>query len=190
MFDVELDEEAIGRKPCILGSRWHKLLGWALVALLGSYLLGIEGCSRRPYTCAACRLGRADHRCLGLQWSDRAESDCSRWYRENVERSHAHDWVKGTYCRRFGIPGLSTGYACYVGGPLTTLSRTLQIEIYRHFEDRLEAKRLFIRLGQTNEETHRIWAALMGWVDGGYPGNWHDWWEKHRTDVDGSGGRE
>jgi hypothetical protein len=63
------------------------------------------------------------------------------------------------------------------------------MEIYQHFDDRFEAKRLFIRLGQSNEESRRTWNALMGWVNADYPGDWHDWWEKHRTDVDGLPGQ-
>jgi hypothetical protein len=56
------------------------------------------------------------------------------------------------------------------------------MEIYRHFEDRLEAKKLFIRLGEIDGESARMWTALMGWVEEDYPGTWHDWWEKHRVE--------
>jgi hypothetical protein len=56
--------------------------------------------------------------------------------------------------------------------------------IYQHFEDRLEAKRLFILLGQTDAENDRLWEALMDWVDRGYPGTWHDWWGRQRADVE------
>jgi hypothetical protein len=68
---------------------------------------------------------------------------------------------------------------------MTGLSRIVQIKIYQHFEDRLEAKRLFIRLGQWDAECSRIWDSRMGWVNEGYPGTWHDWCEKHSTGVDG-----
>ena len=74
---------------------------------------------------------------------------------------------------------LSGGYACVVGGPITGLSRRVQVDIYRHFRDPLEAKALFIRLGAMDGEGVRLWAALMGWVDEGYPGTWHDWWARH-----------
>jgi hypothetical protein len=55
--------------------------------------------------------------------------------------------------------------------------------IYQHCEDRLEAKRLFLRLGQMDAEGPRLWEALMGWVDQDYPGTWHDWWGRQRANV-------
>jgi hypothetical protein len=124
-------------------------------------------------------MDRVDHHLLGLKWSRLEETDCSLWYRGNVEPSHTHAWVKCTCCQRIGIPGLFGGYACIIGGPLTGLSRTVQMTIYEHFEDRLEAKRLFICLGQTDGESYRTWKVLMDWVDKGYPGTWHSWQEQH-----------
>jgi hypothetical protein len=184
MFDPEFDEKPGRRHACDRRRPKLHLIGSVGIAFLASCLLGFPGYSRRPYTCAACRADKVDYHLLGLTWSDQEDTDCSRWYRENVERSHAHAWIGCTYCRRFGIPGLTGGYACFVGGPLTGLSRTVQMTIYQHFEDRLEAKRLFIRLGQTDAESPRLWEALMDWVDRGYPGTWHDWWERQRADVE------
>jgi hypothetical protein len=184
MRDPGLDEEASRSRKDARRSRGRKILGLALVALVGSYLLGFPGCSRRPYTCAVCRLDKVDHGCFGLRWSTREETDCSAWYRQNVERAHAHSWVECTHCRRFGVPGVWGGYGCFVGGPITGLSRIVQIDIYQHFDDRLEAKRLFARLGRMDDEGHRRWDALMEWVDAGYPGTWRDWWEKHRAVVE------
>ena len=57
------------------------------------------------------------------------------------------------------------------------------MEIYQHFEDRLEAKELFIRLGRGDAESYLRWEALFEWVGAGYPGTWHDWWEKHRAVI-------
>jgi hypothetical protein len=147
---------------------------------MASYLLGFPGCSRIPYTCAVCRKDKVDHRCLGLGWSEQQETDCSLWYKANVERTHLHVWVERTHCRRFGIPGLYGGYGCKIGGPLTDLSRTVQINIYQHFRDRADAKQLFIRLGHMDDEGHRLWDALMEWVDVDFPGTWHEWWDAHR----------
>ena len=51
-----------------------------------------------------------------------------------------------------------------------------EIDIYQHFENPLEAKQLFIRMGQGD---YREWDALMEWTYADYPGTWRDWWEKH-----------
>jgi hypothetical protein len=142
-------------------------------------LLGFPGCSRIPYTCAVCRMERVDRSCLGLRWSHQNETDCSLWYSNNVERAHTHCWVEGTHCRRFGIPGLYGGYACRIGGPITGLSMTVQMQIYQHFKDPLEAKQLFIGLGRMDNAGGRMWQALMEWVEADFPGTWHNWWEKH-----------
>jgi hypothetical protein len=161
--------------------RGRKFLGLAFVALLASCWLGLSSHDRRPYTCAVCRADRVDQSCLGLEWSRQEETDCSRWYASNVERTHAHSWVACTRCRRFGIPGIYGGYGCFIGAPITGLSRTSQVEIYQHFEDPLEAKELFILLGRRDGDPHRTSSALMEWAGEGYPGTWHDWWEKHRN---------
>lgn len=184
MSAPELDKTA-GRHPSqVHRPYWPRLLTFTFVAWLGSTLLGFQFYYRRPYTCAVCRADKEDVHCLGLKWSHQEETDCSRWYRANVEPSHAHVWLQCTYCRRFGIPGLWGGYGCTVGGPITGLSRTVQTQIYQHFEDRFEAKRLFIRLGQLDKEGYRMWNGLMRWVDEAYPGTWHDWWEKVKDNPD------
>jgi hypothetical protein len=185
MSDPEFGEEPGRRKPVALRGQGKRLLLWTLAAVLGWCVLGLATPSRRPFICSVCRVERVDHRWLGLRWSDLEENECSRWYREQVERSHAHSWVQRGYCRRIGIPFLSGGYACVIGGPITGLSRRVQVDIYRHFDDPLEAKALFVRLGAMDGEGSRMWTALMGWVDEGYPGTWHDWWEDHRDEAGG-----
>jgi hypothetical protein len=177
MVDPEFQNAAAGKKAP-RRRRWLWRLACALIVIWGASALGIQACSRRSYTCAICRLGRVNHRCLFVTWSVDQETECSRWYRENVEPSHSHVWTKCSYCERFGIPGIWSGYACVIAGPITGLSETVQIEIYRHFENRLEAKALLARLG---EGDGRQWDALMEWVGQGYPGTWYDWW-KERCD--------
>ena len=152
MSDPEFGEEPGRCKPIARRGHGRRLLFWTFAAVLGWFLLGLATPSRRPYTCSVCRTERVEHRWLGLGWSDLEENECSRWYQEHIERSHAHAWVKRGYRRRFGIPGLYGGYACVIGGPITGLSRRVQVDIYRHFEDPLEAKALFIRLGTMDGE--------------------------------------
>jgi hypothetical protein len=178
MCAIEFDKTLGGRWSYALRRNWPRLLVFIWLAMLGSSLLGIPVYSRRPFTCAVCRADRVDVHCLGLTWSNQEETDCSRWYRANVEHSHSHIWSKCGYCQRFGIPGLGGGYSCFTGAPIAMLSRTLQVEIYQRFEDPLEAKRLFVRLGRGDQETYRMRVALTGWIGEHYPGTWHDWWER------------
>jgi hypothetical protein len=181
MRNPEFDEEASRCQMYARRSRSQKFLGFAFGAFWGSFLLGFPGCSRSPYTCAVCRKEKVDTSCLGLRWSYQKETDCSLWYRSNLERTHPHFWVECTHCRRFGVPGLFGGYGCIIGGPITGLSRTVQIKIYQHFGDQVEAKQLFIRLGQMDDDSYRTWNSLMEWVGEDFPGTWHDWLEKHRA---------
>jgi hypothetical protein len=175
MLDPEFDETAKRHHGFGFRSPKLKVIGLVGITLIASSVFGLSPYSRRSYTCAACRADRFDHNFLGFKWSRQESTDCSLWYTANVEQSHTHAWIGCSYCRRFGIPGLAGGYACFVGGPLTGLSRTVQMNIYKHFDDRLEAKRLFIRLGLMDAEGSRLWESLMGWVDQDYPGTWHDW---------------
>lgn len=135
-----------------------------------------------PYTCAVCRADKVDYRLVALRWTRHTDSDLSLWYEKNVESSHTHSWITMGRCRPFGIPFLWTGFACTTRGPLAGLSQSLQREIYEHFEDPLEAKQLFIELGDMTGNVYRRWAPLMEWVDEGYPGRWSDWWERHGDD--------
>ena len=150
--------------------------GW-----LGLWLLSVAGNPPPSATCAVCRMERVDHR---LSWQERFtlnDTDCSRWYRDNVERVHDHVWISRGSCRRFGIPGIWGGYACSIAGPPSGLGLSTQVEIYRHFTDRLKAKELFIRVARRDPEGSRMWYALMSWVEADYPDTWAAWWEKERT---------
>lgn len=183
MFDSEFDHQArAGKKGTVLRGRSLWLLGMVCIAWLLPDLLGVQVYSRRPYTCAVCRADREESSFLGWKWSSLEETDCSLWYGKHVEPAHAHAWIPCTYCRRFGIPGIWGGYGCVVGGPLTGLSRRVQIMIYQHFKDPLEGKNLFIQLGRMGPEAPRRWEALMDWVEHDYPGTWQGWWKQQRGD--------
>jgi hypothetical protein len=192
MGDPKFEELASSRYVPARRPRLPRLLILAFAAFLALYALGFRCYSRTPFTCAVCRKEKVEKTCLGLHWSDQEETDCTRWYRNNVEPTHAHFWIQGTVCRRFGIPGLYGGYACSIGGPLTGLSRSVQVDIYKHFANKSDAKQLFIELGTTEFGIDGKWSALMEWVNADYPGTWGDWWEKHREpqalQVDGHAG--
>ncbi len=168
-------------------SRGPWLLALAVAILPVLFLFGPAAQSRRSYECAVCRKERVDSRVLWFRWSEARENECSRWYQAHVEPAHTHVWAPRPHCQRFGIPGIYGGYGCSVGSRITGLSRRVQIDVYRHFAEPLEAKRFFVRLQQLDGtgESLRMWDSLMDWVDADYPGTWHDWWEMHRDVVEG-----
>ncbi len=172
-FDVPDRETKAGRGP-----EW-RILGIAIVTLMALILLVIPVGSRRRSTCAACRLDRVDHSLLGFTRSEFDPNECSRWYDAHVEPTHEHVWARLGHCRRIGIPFLFGGYACSMGDPIAGLSPSWQLEVYRHFRDPLEAKRLFTDLKRWDG---RLMEAMGGWTSAGYPGTWEDWWSKHHDD--------
>jgi hypothetical protein len=152
---------------------------FAGMTFLAACWLVLASHSNRRYTCAVCREGKVESRLLGLSWASQHETDCSQWYRENVEPSHAHAWAGRGYCQPMGFLGLG-GVACSIGSRITMLSESEQVKIYEHFENRLEAKQIFMRLARRDDEDDELYIALLRWIDQDYPGTWHDWWEKHR----------
>lgn len=48
----------------------------------------------RGWTCVVCRMERIDSRILGVAQSNFRPNECSRWYAEHVEPSHAHAWAR------------------------------------------------------------------------------------------------
>jgi hypothetical protein len=58
------------------------------------------------------------------------------------------------------------------------------MEIYQHFKNPRGAKQLFIQLGQMDQNSYRMWKALMNWMDKDYPGTWQDWWDRVKDDPD------
>ena len=65
------------------------VVGLAALLCLGS----IEaGTTHTTSPCAVCRLFRTENVFLGVRRQADTESECSTWYRENVESDHAHVW--------------------------------------------------------------------------------------------------
>jgi hypothetical protein len=180
MYDPEFEAEPIDKRLDTRSRPGRRRFLIACVALLGACWLGLGSRSVRRFTCAVCREGKVESRFLGLSWASQAETDCSRWYRDNVEPTHPHAWAAHASCQRIGIPGLSSGFACSMGSPIAGLSERVQVHIYEHFQDRLEAKRLFLSVARRDDMSGHRWEVLMAWVNANYPGNWQDWWEKHR----------
>lgn len=134
-------------RPASASSRafWPRLLILALAIPPLLVLFDLARPTRRANECALCRLQKVDSRFLWFRRSETHPNKCSRWYQAHVEPTHTHLWAPCAHCERIGIPGIYGGYACSVGSRITGLSQTVQIDIYRHFKNPLEAKRFFVR---------------------------------------------
>ena len=119
-------------------------LGIALLTHL--FLIG-HATNRRHYTCAICRLNRVDYTSVitGRVRNSFRESSCSKWYRDNIESDHEHIWVRSSTIGLVNFYGQTVGVGDNDETPgrvIWRLSPDQQIELYKHFDDPLQAKRL------------------------------------------------
>jgi hypothetical protein len=156
-----------------------------LVGLLGSVEVG----TGRSFTCVLCRLGRYDTTMFGIVRSSFEENECSRWYQDNVEPSHAHVWERGTCTTLLNPFGRPMGVGCSSGHyPIRLLAPATQMRVYEHFTDLRKAKDLFVNL--TDAKTHDdrldeeveskgdlIVRAIKEWDVAGFPDTWETWWK-------------
>ena len=169
---------------------WNIILALIASGLLFLALGSIEAGSSLSYTCVLCRLGRVDTTLFGFTRSTYHETDCSRWYPENVEPSHTHIWERGTCMTLLNALAQPMGVGCRPGHyPIRLLSPSTQMHVYQHFKDRQKAKELFRNL--TDEKTyndrleedfrskgHLIVTSIEEWEVAGFPGTWDDWWSQ------------
>lgn len=150
------------------------------------------------YTCVVCRLARADFIVFGIARSEYRPTECSRWYSEHVEPSHAHVWEPGTCAVTKNIFGRWLEIGCRPGHyPIHRLDADVQMRVYQHFKDPLEARRLFEnltdektyndRLDEDDENRGQLTVdALKEWDSCGFPGTWGEWWDDfHARHVQG-----
>ena len=169
---------------------WNIILALIVSGLLFLVLGSIEaGCSL-SYTCVVCRLGRVDATLFGFKRSTYHESECSRWYPENVEPSHTHIWEQGTCARILNAFGHNMGFGCSPGRfPIWLLPPTTQMVVFRQLKDRPKAKELFsnltdaktskLRLDEDDEPKGRlIVRSIVEWETARFPGTWDDWWNR------------
>lgn len=155
-------------------------IGWAIVT-------GVE-VSRLNHTCAICRQYRLDTTCFGMTRSTYSDTECSRWYAAEVEPVHAHVWQSSTCCYSSDLFGGARSVGCSPGRfTMMLLSPDTQLEVYQHFKDPLEAKKLFVSLadpkisedrldGDFRDRGHLTVDALQQWEAAGFPGTWDEWW--------------
>lgn len=177
MRDPDFDNLLVGDEKPTTGRGHGRKLFWAFVGLVGIWLLSS---SPRRFTCAACRLDRVEYSFSVLKWSIYHESECCRWYAENVEPTHSHVWASCARCESFGIPLVYGGVACYRGKPISQISKSVQVKVYEKFRDPIAAKRLCVSLAKWSLENQRLMEGLEEWAVWGGPETWDEWWPKHR----------
>jgi hypothetical protein len=171
----------------------RQLSGFIAFGVLALVVASAVQVSRLSHTCVACRLTRVDATCFGLTRSTYYENECSRWYSAHVEPVHAHVWERGTCRYTSNLLGAPVSVGCRPGHyPIRLLDPSTQMQVYLHFKDPLEAKKLFESL--TDEKTHDdqldehdedrghlMVRAIQQWEAEGFPGTWAESWTRFYT---------
>jgi hypothetical protein len=172
-------ERAVRFKP----TRSETLVICLTVAMLLALLSDSSMICRQHHSCALCRLARNDYRGFGRQWSEFEETECSKWYPENIERDHEHAWARSPSMQFRTIFGTPTGVAdSDRPARFMKLTPTEQIAVYRHIPSADDAKRLFLdmRDDMENGDSSRYprvrsrSGILCEWVDSGFRRPWDE----------------
>lgn len=186
MNDSPFDTGVTSPKP--RERRWCFLTinEWALVAIvlviLTAMLLSTPAWQRHRHTCAICRLERTDVTSpLGQTTRTFRETSCSRWYAAHVEATHEHLWAANPTSQNVDALGVVRGAGDNEDRPgrvIWRLTPDEQVEIYKHFPQPLEAKRLFVSLTTPTVMRERndfqILETLHAWSNTGFAGRWED----------------
>jgi hypothetical protein len=175
----------------------QRLIGFVALGFLALIVGSCVHISRLGHTCIACRLTRVDYTCFGFTRPAYYENECSQWYPSHVEAVHAHVWERGTCRYTCNLLGMPVSFGCWVvQTPFQTLDPSTQMQVYQHFKDPLEAKKLFeslsyektrdVRLdAQDEDRRHFTMRAIYQWEAKGFPGTWGEWWDRFpKKDVD------
>lgn len=120
------------------------------------------------FQCAACSMSHSELRIAGiLVSSSEEETECSKWYRANVEPQHNHVWVRGPMGYGINIYGYiiygsnlygPDGYSMpmfmsqlssRVSGPIFWLSSDYEkMEMYKASPDPILTRDLFLKLAR------------------------------------------
>lgn len=151
------------------------------------------------FRCAACSMSHSELRIVGiLASSSEKETECSNWYRANVEPQHEHVWVRGPmgygnslygfimygssiyspdgYC----MPLFMSQSTSRVNGPIYWLSSDyLKIAMYQASSNPIHTRDLFLQLARfkpadTKEykQQMEILKRLKDWSESGMKEPW------------------
>lgn len=142
-------------------------------------ILRSHSCTLRRHMCVICRFERIDDECIYRQTTSiYQDTACSVWYAPHVEPSHEHVWAPAACDVRFNLYGQRLGesqpYAR--GRAIRKFTPEEQIRIYEHFDNPLDAKRVFVSLTDMSVIERcgdlAIMESLLAWKDAGFSGKW------------------
>ncbi|MBW3540872.1 MAG: hypothetical protein KY476_11425 [Planctomycetes bacterium] len=159
-------------------SRWRR---WLLAATAFLVLAIAPLAEKRYFTCAACGMQRHTVHALSFQvWKALRETNCSRWYRHNVEPHHEHIWVRGGVSEAYSLLGIRIGVSLSSGdidGPLVRFGSGVRHLMYQRCDDRLALRHAFLRLSRwekpdttEREKQLALELALAKWEESGLAG--------------------
>jgi hypothetical protein len=161
---------------------WTRKL-W-LTAAVAAALLFIPCTTKEFFSCAICQAKRSELRVLGMAIGtapDVRDTECSIWYRENVEPQHEHVWVRGAYAESrslCGIPFMSISSA-RAGGPIVRFGAGEAMIIYQHSPQPSAVRAAFLKLArweqhgtQARADQTEIERRLARWLEAGCPEPW------------------
>ena len=139
--------------------------------------------TRRHFSCAVCGMQRQVEFTLSLPIGETdTETDCCRWYDQNVEPQHDHVWVRGPWSETFSVLGLrlyESNISSAADGPLMRFGSGTRHLMYQRCADPKIARDTFVRLARWEPEGSAerkqqiaIERALAAWEDSGLVGPW------------------
>ena len=173
---------------------WWVLLAFSLLILL-FFPFGHE----TWFKCAACSMSHSELRIVGILTScSEEETECSKWYRANVESQHEHVWVRGPmgYGKSiygyifygsdiyspdgYRMPMFMTQIGSRVSGPLFFLGGdSSKLEMYKASPDPVLTRDLFLKLSSFKppdtaeyKQQMEIFERLENWGNSGYKAPW------------------
>lgn len=151
---------------------------WMLgVALINFVALIVPCVTHETFTCAICHAKQHERRFfgIGIGGDDKfKDTECSIWYRENVEPRHGHVWCRGpgqVSYNVIGIPytSISSGKA---SGPIAGFGAAEALLVYQNCPDQGQAREVFLRLAKWEpyetlayKNQREIGRQLRRWLD-------------------------
>ena len=164
--------------------KYRKRRRWVLlvttILILTFFPIGHETWFR----CAVCSMPHSELRIAGiLASSSEQETECSKWYRANVEPHHIHVWVRGPMAygsTLYGLPIYMSQLSSRVSGPIFWLgSDRSKLVMYKKSPDPVLTRDLFLRLARYKphgtEEYKRqteLFQRIQDWMESGCEDPW------------------